>query len=261
MENIPERRKYFEIVENISKIDTLLELKWVINIHGADIVSEILKVNKEKLQNIRKLEIEDYNLSIKNFLNNENQNEEIQNFHKKHKKIVIKNYYNNYYDTKSKSHTKAIRKNENLIDNLAVARDNFLGIGTNKIKRRLNKLAEYDDVAKIVRIALEIEDKNICAKKYFGEYRDKIYNQKSDLIYDLIDLFDKNNFVYGIHDYESLETHHIIFFEIPNCEQISGHSTFDVVLPKYGKEWDGKINSTLNKLADKIKKDYNNIVY
>jgi hypothetical protein len=57
-------------------------------------------------------------------------------------------------------------KNNELIYQLQSSRENFCGIGTNKIKRRLNKLSKTDIIAKSIRLLLEIEDCNIQAKKY-----------------------------------------------------------------------------------------------
>jgi hypothetical protein len=59
-------------------------------------------------------------------------------------------------------------KNENLICDLKKKRDEFAGIGTNKAKRRLNKLASTSLIAKAVRLALEVDDKSISAKKSYG---------------------------------------------------------------------------------------------
>lgn len=111
--------------------------------------------------------------------------------------IKSKYEYDDYFI--SESHANAIAKNQNLIRDLQIARDKFLGIGTNKTKRRLNKISETDVVAKAVRIALEIEDKNIQAKNSYGKYKDKIYNEKENLIEELIDLFlDQEDWNFGV---------------------------------------------------------------
>jgi hypothetical protein len=67
---------------------------------------------------------------------------------------------------------KARQKNNKLKEQLEHYRDNICGIGTNKLKRRLNRLAKTNDLAKAVRIALEIEDVNVQAK-HAGYYADK----------------------------------------------------------------------------------------
>lgn len=136
------------------------------------------------------------------------------------------------------------------IEQLAQCRLGFAGIGTRKAKLRLNKLARSNSLAKAVRIALEIEDKNISAKKSYGEFRIKIYGQKTRLIYDLAEHCKKHNWVYGIKDSDELPMSHVIYFELPYCEQISWHFTpsNELDFPDYKNEWDGKINSTLRKL-------------
>ena len=91
------------------------------------------------------------------------------------------------------------RKNERLVEELTKRRKTFAGMGTNKAKRRLNKLAKSRDVvAKALRLALEIEDKNISAKKAYGKYRDKTYEVKADFICELGTLFKKHGWIYGI---------------------------------------------------------------
>jgi hypothetical protein len=160
----------------------------------------------------------------------------------------------------------AIMKNEALVGDLIDARTNFLGIGTNKTKRRLTKLSENDEIAKVVLIALYTEDANIMAKKYFGKYRNEQYNLKYNNILKLIDLFNNHtDWIYGIEKKNDYSTNAIIYFEIPGMEQISWHIYLsnDIInkLPTYPNKWDCKVNSTLYKLENKIKKDYNSIIY
>jgi len=141
-------------------------------------------------------------------------------------------------------------KNERLVNDLKKKRTGFAGIGTNKAKRRLNKLSITIPVAKAVRLALEIEDKSISAKNSYGKYQEKIYNQKTKIILDLCKLFKEQAWVYGVQESEVAPTSHVIYFEIPGCEQISWHFSPDKIseFPKYLAEWDKKINSTLRKL-------------
>lgn len=153
----------------------------------------------------------------------------------------------------------ALIKNNELINILSEKRTTFCGIGTNKIKRRLNTLSKTSILAKIYRLALEIEDKNIQAKNSIFIYRDKIYDEKEKIIVELIDIFKENNLIYGYQQSDVNITSKIIYFEIENCEQISFHSNCNLILPKYENEWDGKINSTLEKLENGILKSFNNI--
>ncbi len=80
------------------------------------------------------------------------------------------------------------------VRNLDKARDRFCDLGTRKTKLRLNKLAKTDIYAKALRIALEIEDKNIVAKKYRGgninayTYSAVNYFAKEDGIKQLIEI-------------------------------------------------------------------------
>jgi len=151
---------------------------------------------------------------------------------------------------------KALEKNQKLVEKLEYERDNFAGIGTNKAKRRLNKLSLTDPIAKAIRIALEIEDKNICAKDSYWKYKNKIYHQKYRLIIDLCELFKLQNWIYGIQKGQSHSTSHVIYFEIPGCKQISWHFTPEMnkVFPDYVGKWDKKENATIGKLEVVAKK-------
>ena len=149
-------------------------------------------------------------------------------------------------------------KNDRLVDQLEKYRTKFAGIGTNKAKRRLNKLAKEDPIAKAVRIAIEIEDKSIQGKKYVGKYKDIAYTEKSNLILQLAKLFQENNWVFGkqLAD-EDFVVNYVVYFEIPGCEQISFHIYLDnknkTLFPDYKTKWDGKTNSTLPKLEKMYK--------
>lgn len=145
------------------------------------------------------------------------------------------------------------QQTNNLIHSLEIARKTFCGIGTNKAKRRLNKLSKVNKEASAIRIALEIEDKNIKAKAAPYDYSDRIYKQKNELIHKLIELFNNQNWIYGVQDSDVPVTKHVIYFEIPNCEQLSWHFDDSDDIPRYTKPWDKKINSTLGKL-EKITK-------
>ena len=141
------------------------------------------------------------------------------------------------------------RKNAELVLDLKKRRSNFANIGTNKAKRFLNKLGLTLPIARALRLALEIEDKNIVAKGTYGDYIQKTYHKKEELILKLCEIFKEQKWVYGIQKSNNISASHVIYFEIPNCEQISWHfnppySDF----PQYGGNWDGKKNSTLNKL-------------
>lgn len=154
----------------------------------------------------------------------------------------------------------ALRKNEMLVRDLVEKRENICSIGTRKVKLMLNKEIKGGDVvAKMYRLALEIEDKNIQAKdKKNYMYQDKIYGEKKNLIDELIEVCCENDIIYGYHKSDVSDTNHVIFFELPEMEQISFHCTFDSLegIPEYKSEWDGKVNSTLGKIESSITKLY-----
>ncbi len=159
-----------------------------------------------------------------------------------------------YYEHEEQDRHKRIvavqEKNEHLIRQLQIHRRKFAGIGTNKAKRRLNKLVDTNVLARAVRLALEVEDKSISAKNSYGKYQQKIYKQKQQLIINLSSLFKEQDWKYGIQKSDIHFITHIIYFDIPTCEQISWHFSpeKESVFPPYEGSWDKKENSTLQKL-------------
>lgn len=173
----------------------------------------------------------------------------------------FEDYYDNFYDykyTPSPEQIKAQEKNEKLIRELEKLRANAMGIGTNKLKRRLNKLAQTNVDAKICRLAFEIEDVSTQAKAARGEYKDKKYYKKTLLIDELVELYSQTDYHYGIEWKDGYETNCIIYFDLPNAVQISFHTLWDKETPirEYGKEWDGLVNSTFKKLIAFVEQNF-----
>ena len=152
-------------------------------------------------------------------------------------------------------------KNEELIESLEHFRKNICTIGTNKLKRRLNKLALTDLNAKILRNILEIEDINIQAKKTYGKYQERKYQLKNTQIELLIDLYKTTNYNYGYHTTDHKYIKYIYFFDLPNNIQVSWHSDSLLCDKLYEKDWDGLENSTLKKVEDYVNNHYKNIIY
>jgi hypothetical protein len=95
------------------------------------------------------------------------------------------------------------RNRKQKIATLIQARTQFAGVGTRKAKLALNKLAKGDEYARALRMALEIEDVNLTAKRYFGgdcrglTYADINYLKKADLIEALIEICKSQGWVFG----------------------------------------------------------------
>lgn len=242
---------YYEEIDksDIKHITHLYELRHLSNIFGYDEVSKILKVDSKKVLKLIESSIHGNNyiidiLKSKNF--EQDYNELFEEDYSKRQKIYEARY-----------------KNDLLIEDLESFRSNALGIGTNKIKRRLNKLAKDNKIAEIIRLMIEIEDVNILAKKYYGDYQDKKYNEKQNLLYKLVEIYKNTNYIFGYHDSDVRPAVCILFFELDeDFEQVSWHSTslYNGV-EKYPNEWDGKENSTYPKLLKYIEKKFPQIIY
>lgn len=228
----------------------LYQLRHQINELGFSKISKELKVSESVLSELYESEIHG-SKDISNILKETNKNK-LQNMIKELEMESQDDHFNKY---------QAKLKNLDLVNDLNKFRKNMLGIGTNKIKRRLNKISKTNTLAKAIRLALEIEDKNISAKKYRGDLH--YYEQKYNLIIELINLFKLENWTFGKEKSQVFETDYVIYFEIPGCEQISWHCNFpkelSKTIPDYKKPWDRKINSTLYKIANVIKNNYPDI--
>lgn len=225
--------------EDPKNIINISMLRHYLNVHGmTKILVEYSSLNKKQILKLSdkapgyiKFEdaIDDYDTVIKNALEDE------------------------------KKHKEAIKKNNELISQLADKRLDLCGIGTRRIKLLLNKLAKNgDNIAKAYRLILEAEDKNITAKNTDLYYREKVYAVKHKLIVELIEHCIENGFEYGVQDSQERNTNSIVYFDLPGMEQISFHTTFFEPhnYKTYNKEWDGEVNSTLRKIETAINNRY-----
>lgn len=119
----------------------------------------------------------------------------------------------------------ALCKNWCLVDEQIDMRESFCGVGTRKIKVFLNqKVKKGDKIAELLRVALELNDVNVSAKRYWGDYKRDYYSKKEDLIRDLNHLYRENGELdYGYHYNPGRLTTHIMYYELPNGQQISFH--------------------------------------
>lgn len=242
---------YYEDIDTseIKNIKYLYELRHLSNIFGYQIVSKHLNVDSNKVLKLIDSEIHGKNYII-DILKSGNFNEMYDNLLKEDETIKDKINEANY-------------KNHLLINNLEKFRSEALGIGTNKIKRRLNNLSKNNKIAGIIRLMIEIEDVNILAKKFYGKYRDKKYDQKQMLLEKLINIYKETDYIFGYHNSDVRPAVCILFFELDDdFEQVSWHSTVKYNnIKEYTKEWDGKENSTYPKLLNYIEKKFPEIIY
>jgi hypothetical protein len=168
-------------------------------------------------------------------------------------------YY--YDDDVDDGHYEAITKNQKNIQKLKCIRKDALGIGTNKLKRRLNKLSENDINSKIIRILLEIEDVSTQAKDTSYKYKQKKYDQKDRLLRELLDIYFNTTFKFGYQKSDVPITKYIFYFHLPDDVQVSFHSNLSDLrdVPKYEMKWDGKVNSTFDKILNFIYNNYPSI--
>ena len=163
-----------------------------------------------------------------------------------------------------REYLKVIEKNNCLIEDLERARDEFCGIGTRKVKLRLNKLAKDNVDALYVRKLLEIEDVNIQAKRCeWWKYREKTYERKERLIYELISFCESHSeYRYGVQGSNNHSVNGVVYFELQDGTQLSFHCMIRDFrrYRRYDGKWDGLVNSTLPKLEKYILEHFANLI-
>lgn len=166
--------------------------------------------------------------------------------------LISDNYQEELYKLYYKNQI-SYKKYDKLISDLDYSIKNYCNIGLEKAKILLNKLSEEDFIAKSLKLALEIEEFNINAKKLM---MNSFYQQKEQLILELIELSENNNINYGLGDSDILGIPSIIYFDL-KCGQVSWHTMLDKNYYKcYDGVWDGLEYSTLGKIENYIKEKY-----
>lgn len=140
--------------------------------------------------------------------------------------------------------------------------NSFCSIGFRRTKLLLNSDKKTDIVVYALRLALDIEIWNIKAKK--NKKTEKYYYKKKHSgIRELIKISKEQGWTYGYHhvnDMSVSEIKHVIYFEIPGCDQLSYHITFREKelkeIPEYLAEWDGLGCSIFSKLEKAITERY-----
>lgn len=218
---------------NPANVDTVSMLRHYCNCHGVTKeLREYLNMSKDKINKIRdycagQIPISELKKDPERFIN-----EGIE---------------------KQKRIDEAYEKNRQLGEQLEEARENFCGLGTKRIKFFLNKLSKQGDInAMVLRQLLEIEDKNISAKKtwYHPEW---LYYKKSELIKNCARIYGENKMIYGVQRSDNHSANTVMYFELPvTGEQVSFHTNMDgeeySKYLEYPKKWDEQVNSTIPKL-------------
>ncbi len=171
--------------------------------------------------------------------------------------------FSNLIEKNKSSSDRKIKNNEArniLYSQLKNARYNYCGIGTKNVKFALNDLSNEDINAKLMRIALEIEDCNISAKISENNLGKQKYIEKENLIHELIHICNMENINYGYKESDIPTVGSIIFFDLP-CGQVSWHTNLDRDKNSmYNQEWDKKECSTLSKIEEYIEHNYSRVL-
>lgn len=146
------------------------------------------------------------------------------------------------------------------VKQLGKFRDGIGGVGTREMKCGLNKLAENDSVAKALRLALEVEDRNLQMKADYGVFRQKKHRQKIRKAWELIDVMEAMGWSVGVDPSERPYTFQMAYFEIPGVEQLSWKIITLEEMPSYGEGWDGRDLSNLPKIETAVQELYPGIL-
>ena len=147
---------------------------------------------------------------------------------------------------------------------LAKARTEACGIGTRKLKIRLNNLFKKtgDSEVMAIRYLLEAEDANITAKATYFSYRDKVYQRKSDALKSACEIIENTGWKYGHIKDSEMTAMYLLYIYLPNGIQVSWHLNEDWVkrISKIECEWDRQLASTLPKILNYIEEKYPEIL-
>ena len=184
----------------------------------------------------------------------------------KMKRIMSKDNYGVFdsYRPVNEGRLKAELQNRERIKDYDERKDTFChGIGQRRTKLFLNRLAKQgDQTARMYRIALEIEGVNLAAKKALMKYHSDYhsYDKKEAMLRELMDVCRADGVTYGQQRSTAPAATHVIYFDLPGCEQISFHTNMSdaASIPAYDGAWDGKKCSTLGKLESAIWQRYEN---
>lgn len=144
---------------------------------------------------------------------------------------------------------------------IGFARNELCTLGTNKVKRRLAKIATKNSRARLFRTILDLEDANLCAKKYFGKTRRRYYEMKDTLLRDVISLANEMKLNHGYGKDEKQTFHSKVYYVEFNGIQFSWHcqGTYHGV-PNFEDSWDGIKHSSLGKLEMLILNEFPTIL-
>lgn len=177
---------------------------------------------------------------------------------------LMRSYNNDCRRSVNEGRMQAESLNRRRIQDYTERKDVFChGIGLRYVKLFLNRIIkDGDNVAKMYRLALEIEGVNLEAKKALMKYHSDYYNydKKEEMLRELIFLCRGQNVNYGVQHSVAPAATHVIYFDLPECDQISFHTNLEEAesLPVYNGEWDGQKCSTMGKLESAIWTRYEN---
>lgn len=152
------------------------------------------------------------------------------------------------------------QKDKDLASILSLIRLDALGIGTRKIKHRLNHRSHLP-IGKALRLSLEVEDKATQAKISTYPTRSLKNQEKDALIEDLIIHAMQNNWKVGRQVVRYGNTRDLVFVTIPDGSTLSWLCNLSDYrgIPKCANTWDRIDNFT--KIFDMIKKFFPEIIY
>ena len=150
-----------------------------------------------------------------------------------------------------------MNKYQDRVNKLEKTREKTIfGLTSRQLKLKLNKLGKTDDYILLIRKLYEIEDVNNYAKKYppYSKYVTRYYETKNNLLKECYKMAVELEMVSGVGKDDKSHIDQVIYFDLKETGlQISWHfkdiHITDVV---YSKKWDGKINTTYDKIFKEI---------
>lgn len=177
---------------------------------------------------------------------------------------LLKQKLQSCLDEKKEISKRSNTQNELNISKLNAFKTNACnGIGLRKVIRHMHKLAKIqnDSTAEVLSLLLDTEYANLSAKQCHRHLKEKIYERKTILLYQLANKLERLGWKYGINDGAGKNACYLVYVYLPNGVQLTWHSNeYDLYkhYPIIDDEWDGQICMTMEKILSYIECIYFN---
>lgn len=134
--------------------------------------------------------------------------------------------------------------------------NNIMGVGYKEVLRQLNERVDNSPKGRLAWIFMQLMEVFLLsqvASDKKGKEKASVYKQKDEKVRSLVEFCEAHNFNIGADSSNRNMPHPVIFFDLPNCEQITICSSVAHGMKEWmGESWDGKRGSSFPKIERAI---------